>query len=638
MRLLIFLLFIVSINLSFSQDNNSCEFLLQKELLDLLEKDKDKILPLQFQVTMLKMLKEVKGSNSKSIEKHLSSHTNKLKELDTKDPTILKKLENIYLKQNMENNHIFQSITALGEKSTKANYNQADKRLTNADLSSFLLADIINKKDSQYTKRDVAITWYMQKISDQVKMNEGGKSYTYSQNMMQLSNRLARYTGAIGDAETATQEEIDNEIKRSQKIIDDFTQKSLAELKQKLPYCFSTNTDLMGCEKDLKIYNQALDNLILNSEEVVAKTFDETFNATLKLAKESIPKEEPVNVDEKQVSNNRCVFSKLTTLAHKMHFKDYYTPCFKKQKALLGTYNHNLKKAIKVLQSGLEYEVFKGSDPDIIYGIESKLADLVIESAYVKNVYDQINDSLKENQCSFPIIKDNNIRETEIRESVCNALGGCDGEDDYLTTMSDRIVKKIYGSIKKNGRKWLVKEALESVEGAAFQYLAGKIRVGTVAGSLKSLGLDLFVYPLKGSTIAANTKWKDTALENPNVLLNPTWYYPMVEGSTGQNDILRSITGWRAHCAAYRDYGPDMNKLTRKLKKQPLNKTFNSLTSLIDAIQKEKKEKAKNAFDPVAEKMIPKVSTPSDTIEYYDGQNEDAITANYPLWLGRLKN
>jgi hypothetical protein len=303
----VFFIFIfIQFTLADDQFKN-CDSNLEKEIASLIENDKSGILSKQFKLTMLKQYKKVALNNSSTIEQFIKQDFLDLKKLSKSNPSTLKELEKFYDKNEIINlSSVYDHIESVKFKSEGANYWNKSRRFNNKDISSYLLFDSLSNPKSDVTKMDIAITFFMQKVSDQTAQEHG--SYSANHNLTNLSNHLARYAGLINGTKEVLIDDVIIEINDLEKNINDTLYESLNTIKKNLALCFKDDLWLGACKFDSTFLQDELQRFLLNSKDLNARLLGnvakEAINNTLKNHKETNSTPNNTIVNSRMVTSN----------------------------------------------------------------------------------------------------------------------------------------------------------------------------------------------------------------------------------------------------------------------------------------------------------------------------------------------
>lgn len=186
--------------------DTDCADELNKEIAALLDDDKKNIIGLQFELTVLKMAAATSGANANTFEGLIKSQSKNIAAIDT---GIITKMNKMYSDHGLKEDA--EAITKhLNDKASKSNYYAKDKRFFNQDSSAFVLAYQNLVPDSGIKDADVAVLWFMDKVSAKAK-SQGG-AYTAKHNLTNLSTRIAQYTGAIDPKKAISKQALDEMV------------------------------------------------------------------------------------------------------------------------------------------------------------------------------------------------------------------------------------------------------------------------------------------------------------------------------------------------------------------------------------------------------------------------------------------
>lgn len=148
-----------------STELKECTDEVLEEIKKLLAKDKRNIISDQFQLTSMKLaLQVLKNDETKHLESYeafINKRREHLKKSDTDD--IRGQLKKIYLENGLSD-----QLNSIDTKATKKfNYFNKSTRISNEEVSHFILLDQIADRKSQFNKMDSAIAWLSGKINSQ---------------------------------------------------------------------------------------------------------------------------------------------------------------------------------------------------------------------------------------------------------------------------------------------------------------------------------------------------------------------------------------------------------------------------------------------------------------------------------------
>jgi hypothetical protein len=205
----IFLSFIFIISPAFADSSPTLEVCTDKAIdffKDVVAKDKDNILAKQYELTMLKLARATAKESRSTLEEYISKVS---KQIDPKDPK-LKKLDELYKAHGYK-----EDLKTILENFKTANHWNRKNRMYNDDISSFILLSSQMNPSLKLNKRDAAITWFMNSVSNQANSRFGKGSA--KANKLNLTNRLNKYTGAIAGNRSLTDGEFAMKISKLQK-------------------------------------------------------------------------------------------------------------------------------------------------------------------------------------------------------------------------------------------------------------------------------------------------------------------------------------------------------------------------------------------------------------------------------------
>lgn len=242
-----------------SASEPTCDQKLNNELENYLTKHQE-ILALQFELTSLKLAQLILKNNKQTLESFIKEL--ELKKNSHTDNVSLQSLVDLYETESANtiieiNNNPVRSATS----KNGLNYFQKKNRLTNLEISNFMLNDILqNSTQSSFNMDDVAIAWLAQKISEKAQSENLKLKNHDSLNLLNLSTQVARYTGVIDNVKKTSLNELTQKIaKISNEIKKQFDQaKELA--KQKITGCNFTAEENLSCHAESDLTKFIFDN------------------------------------------------------------------------------------------------------------------------------------------------------------------------------------------------------------------------------------------------------------------------------------------------------------------------------------------------------------------------------------------
>ena len=186
-------------------------------------------------------------------------------------------------------------------KGQKACYWSKSTRLMNDQVSAFVLAVSASDKNAGVTDADAATLWAVEKIRKGAASSD--KSYdpnsknNANANLMNVSNRVARYlgalqnektnSGAILDGKSSSKADLDQLISTQEKEITDMIPKAYAQVKVSLYQCIDDhNKSCASCAASEKVKfeenNLGLDQIQRSLMQAVAKSENVKMEASIK--------------------------------------------------------------------------------------------------------------------------------------------------------------------------------------------------------------------------------------------------------------------------------------------------------------------------------------------------------------------
>jgi len=176
---------------------------IQAKAAGLLQADQEKLIPLQYELTTFKLVRKVldnKGANERY--PHLETMIRKSKaDIAAKRSDVLKRMEELYWSSTdstAKREQVFERIL-------NGNLSSTSARLTNEDVSAYVLADQVLNQGSDFDDTDAAVRWFMNVVGQASASTFGAGSA--SANLIQVTNRVARYTGAVAGVTALSAEE-----------------------------------------------------------------------------------------------------------------------------------------------------------------------------------------------------------------------------------------------------------------------------------------------------------------------------------------------------------------------------------------------------------------------------------------------
>lgn len=237
-----------------------------KELESLLKEDKHGILQKQFSLTTLKMTAKVLQKNMHTLEELINAKKNEILSAD-RETQVIPKLKSIYA----EYGQVFDSQLLEKKLSQSSYYFKPQMRFYNKEISAFLLALKTEGKDEDIDMSDVAITWYMDKITKEMEKKYG--RYSAKHNLTNLSNLLTRYTGVIKGAENLSLETVQKRIESSEQKLKGALQLLIGDFSQ----AFKEECLEAGkiCEAEI---DELIPRALFNLGEIIEEVKEETPN------------------------------------------------------------------------------------------------------------------------------------------------------------------------------------------------------------------------------------------------------------------------------------------------------------------------------------------------------------------------
>lgn len=210
--------------------NENCDEKLQAHLQELLEKDHNGILGLQYHYTMLKLAKKTVGSGKKSLEDYIQAQRQRLAQMNTQDPSTLQKLNALYNGQASEHvKSVYNNIATMRGTLPGLDF-IAGKKIDNDDVASYILYESMQSPNSGFTKTDVAISWMMKNLRTRAGQTNNARA-------LDFSNQVARYAGLVQDVSAASSGGIQTEMNQIKGKIDKFLADAKKDVMAANPQC-----------------------------------------------------------------------------------------------------------------------------------------------------------------------------------------------------------------------------------------------------------------------------------------------------------------------------------------------------------------------------------------------------------------
>ena len=214
----------------------NCSTALLAGIGQLVQNDTRGILALQFNVTTLKLAKRLHTDNQANLEAAIRANSQRLNQLNLADPTVLTRLGSLYRAQTGNNrlSDIQQSVADLQGKIPSLNYFRRTNRLSNRDVSNYILAEQVSSADSGFNEMDVAITWFMHNASEAAAAESGAGSARH--NLSLVSTKLAHQLGTVGQRQSL--ESINQRLTAAETQLNQAMGELATGVTAQLPQCF----------------------------------------------------------------------------------------------------------------------------------------------------------------------------------------------------------------------------------------------------------------------------------------------------------------------------------------------------------------------------------------------------------------
>jgi hypothetical protein len=211
-----------------------CQEELKIEIAKLLEQDKNNIIGLQYELTVLKMASLVVGEKKSTLEGMIKQSADTIAKADQGK---IDKMRELYKKYGLPEDEQ-KLYDHLKEKSINANYYAKDKRFFNQDSSAFLMMYQQLNPSSTIKDSDISVLWLMDKVSQKAQSQFG--KYSSAHNRTNLSTRIAQYTDAINPKNAVSLEKLDEMKKKQKEKLDKEFLELIANFKVTNPSCYNT--------------------------------------------------------------------------------------------------------------------------------------------------------------------------------------------------------------------------------------------------------------------------------------------------------------------------------------------------------------------------------------------------------------
>jgi hypothetical protein len=290
MRLIaiIYLFSTVIPSLGMAKDYSGCDQKLKEKMIELVKSDEHGILAKQFKLTTLKLTKKTLNKKFTTLEAMIKKNSAQLNELNTEDPLILKSLVDLY-GENISDDMTaaIAHIEEIKKSSKEASYWNKNKRFMNKDVSAYLLFDKLTNNESEFSKTDIAITWYMNKVSEEKASAEG--RFSAKHNLTNLSNQLTRYTGVIRGTDKASEEDINKSIETVEQDINKFLDDATLKIQEDLKECLDENKLWKGaCDIDRGFVSKQLEDFLLNMEDLSSELNEQVSKGVLNQTRKNL--------------------------------------------------------------------------------------------------------------------------------------------------------------------------------------------------------------------------------------------------------------------------------------------------------------------------------------------------------------
>jgi hypothetical protein len=216
------------------ESDPNCQEELKKEIAKLLEQDKNNIIGLQYELTVLKMASLVVGEKKSTLEALIKQSADTIAKADQGK---IDQMRELYKKYGLPEDE--QKIyDHLKEKSINANYYAKDKRFFNDDSSAFLMMYLQLNPSSNIKDSDISVLWLMDKVSKKAESQFG--KYSSAHNRTNLSTRIAQYTDAINPKYAVSSEKLEEMRSKQKAKLDKEFLGLIALFKISNPACYNS--------------------------------------------------------------------------------------------------------------------------------------------------------------------------------------------------------------------------------------------------------------------------------------------------------------------------------------------------------------------------------------------------------------
>jgi hypothetical protein len=213
-----------------------CEVEFSKLAAELLQDKGKNVLARQFELTTLKMAREVRQSNRRTLE-GLVNHKQRELSANSDSNQILNQLKKAYRENGFESDleNLEKELRRKGQKNFS--YYDGKRRLDNLQASAKILSYSVVNPRAGLDQNDVAIVWFMDKLS--TKAGEKFGSLSKEHNRLNISNRIAFYTGAIDPSSAQLAQELDSKLKKESDALKKEFDQLAEKFKEKNATCFA---------------------------------------------------------------------------------------------------------------------------------------------------------------------------------------------------------------------------------------------------------------------------------------------------------------------------------------------------------------------------------------------------------------
>ena len=237
---------------------------------------------------MLKLAKKLNNENLGTLEEHVKRDSARLEKLNAANPDTLKKLTDLYDQNAIPQiTKVYNHVEEMKEKSKQANYWKANQRLVNEDVSAYLLFEKLANPNSEFSKMDVTITWYMQKVSEEAEKASG--KFSANHNLTNISNQVIRYRGVLKGTEVESLDDLNKEIDQTQNSINSFLKNAATTIQNNMASCFEgPNAWMKSCDLTNDFLDKEIQELLMSLSETGSQLNKDVSKSILTVTKKNV--------------------------------------------------------------------------------------------------------------------------------------------------------------------------------------------------------------------------------------------------------------------------------------------------------------------------------------------------------------